>query len=88
MYIYTHPDINKRLKRCPICKGKAEVRENTLYYSNGFRIRCTSCSLSTHHFLTDIRTPDEAVNLAIQKWNKRRILPWPKHVKQKDTKNA
>lgn len=75
-----------KLKRCPICRHKAEIRENILYYSNAFRVKCTYCHLSTQNFATDVRTDDEAINLASARWNERRLLPWAKRTKRETRK--
>ena len=66
-----------KLKRCPICKSKAEIRENILYYTTAYRVQCKSCALNTRHYSADIRTPDEAMELAATIWNERRLRPWP-----------
>lgn len=71
----------QKLKRCPICKNKAEVRENVLYYSNAYKVICTSCYVQTPNFSMLNDTDYEAIDRAINCWNKRRILPWPKRIK-------
>ena len=70
-----------KLKRCPICKSKAEIRSTQLYYTTGYRVQCKNCCLATRHYSADIRTPDEAMELAAKSWNERRKLPWPKRRK-------
>jgi hypothetical protein len=47
------------LKDCPICHGRAEVRE----YSHKFAVECSSCGLGTK--------PDYKLTKAIRLWNER-----------------
>lgn len=47
------------LKNCPICHGKAEVRE----YSFKYAVECSACGLGTK--------PDSKLSKVIQLWNER-----------------
>ena len=48
------------LKDCPICHGKAEVKE----YSHKFAVECSACGLGTK--------PDYKLSQAIRLWNDRK----------------
>lgn len=67
---------NDRLKSCPCCGGKAEVKEG--YQSDGrcsyktVYVKCSNCGLKTKELIADgyydeLHTPEEAAKL----WNNR-----------------
>lgn len=56
------------LKRCPYCRGKAEIRKEILLSDNGdediFWVHCVECDASTEYWAKK--------RWAIQAWNRRK----------------
>jgi len=55
------------LKPCPFCGGKAR-----LFVSNGVRVLCTKCGVTTWTAVDSERVGTSAVEDVIEAWNRRK----------------
>lgn len=72
------------IRNCPCCNGRAEVKHTKIYYTDAIRIRCTECQLTTSPVAinhpqikatgldeTTRYTEQQAIQISIDKWNRR-----------------
>ena len=74
-------EVKAKIKKCPFCRNRAEIKEDNAYTYKGYRITCIKCHASSERIIAGAGyysrngfkrfTKKQAIKEALKKWNRR-----------------